>query len=737
MKKLRTLKISKYIVLLLVLILSVTFVNIWFYRSFKNQAIEINKYVQDQIICRISEYYEEINAFVAGTMSDNEILQLQSFTDKEQVYRSETVLSLVQQLRANKNRSFMIRKTFVYIDELELVLCESGIIESETFYDIEGRKYFDSYEHWLQAVKTENHRKNFFANDKSIMFSFSLNGLDNFENNKRNIIIGAFSDKEDVFVKTPHIDWVNKCNIYVYDRNGQISLSEENVIIDSLAERPAYAELQDKKSSYDTLSYDVTINDSVYYIVVAFEKNLNMQTVKNVQIVSVVVTVISFLLVFFYFYNLYAKRYKPIKAISALLGINIDKIDYTLIEKPIKNIIGKNQLLNQMLEKNNSNLKLIILKKLLTGDLSKEFMNDLENMGIKLSKEGCFVVVTHLYTDSDITENESINLINAFEDEISAIIGEEGEVYFVLEKQNIICICNTEKDYDLNKFGASILDVTKELEEKYDFVAYVAVSNMHTRYWHISKAYAEAMEAMSDGELYDKSKVVFYSEEQGMKRDHRFNLDEETKLTDAIKNGDIVAAEEIIKNAIGRINPEKTFLYMNVSVGLVYSLMRIADLLFGEEFDTRSIAFLLKNTDDLSALSGACLEIAQNMCESIKKTSGEGENKIAKKVREYIHNNYSNSQLTAKSIADEMKYSFVYLNNLFKQEYSSTIVAYLNCYRVEKAKELIKQSIPINETAKSVGILSIRTFNRQFQSLTGMTPTEYKRNSIGRDEINE
>ena len=192
---------------------------------------------------------------------------------------------------------------------------------------------------------------------------------------------------------------------------------------------------------------------------------------------------------------------------------------------------------------------------------------------------------------------------------------------------------------------------------------------------------------------------------------------------------------KIIKNAIGRINPEKTFLYMNVSVGLVYSLMRIADLLFGTEFDTSSIAFLLKNTDDLNILSSACHEFAEKMCEEI--LNKQGENKIAAKVLDYIHNNYNNFQLSAKYIADEMGYSFVYINNLFKQEYSTTIVAYLNCYRIEKAKELILKDISINEVAKAVGILSIRTFNRKFQSMVGMTPTEYKKSGMRKGEENE
>lgn len=731
MKKMRTLKIGRYIALLLVMVIAIIYVNVWFYISFRKQAEKVNNYVQDQLIARISEYYKETNALVFGIVSENDIVALQKISDKNEVYRSEIALDIVKKLRANNRKSSIIENVYVYIDELDLVLCESGIVEPETFYDIIGKKYFKSYEDWMQTIRIQNQKKNFYTNDESIMFSFLLNNINKYPNN-RNIVIGSFTGKENVFVKTPHIDWVNQSNVYVYNRKGELSLCEENVNIETLPQNPDYAELMNISSGYNVLSYEVTINDSSYHILVVFEKNLNMQNVKKVQAVSIATIVIFFLFASYYIYNLYQKKYKPLKAISKLLDINVDKIDYTLIEKPIKNIVEKSQMLNKMLEKNNTNLKLIVLKRLLTGDLSKEFMNDLESLGVKLDKEGCFVTALHLYTDSDITEDENSGLITAIEDEINAILEENGVAYFVLENHYLICICNTEKDFDLDKFGASVLDVVKELENKYNFVASIAISKMHTKYWHISKAYAEAMETISNSELYDKSKVVFYSDVIDNECSHKFSLDDENKLMEAIKCSNAGAAEAIINNIIKRIDPENTFLYMNVSVGLVYSLIRIANLLFGENFDTRSVVYLVKNTDDLKVLSNACIEFATKMCEASKNT--QSENKIAGKVMEYIQNNYGNSQLTAKVIVDEMGYSFVYLNNLFKQEYSSTIVAYLNYYRIEKAKELIEKDVPVNETAKSVGILSIRTFNRQFQNITGMTPTDYKKSITANTE---
>jgi len=725
MKKSKNIDIGKGIIAVVSLVLVVAIVNIWFYKSFKSQATEINDYVKEQTVGRISEFYEQINSLILSMVNNEELVSMQNFSDKKEIYRSNTVRNLINQIVTVNGKASMIKKAYIFIEDIELVICSSGIVEPDMFYEITAKEYFDSYEEWRKTLSSDGLNSSFFTGDNGISFTFLLNNKNILNDNKRKIILGAFVDKESVFVKTPYIEWINESNIYVYDRGGRLSVYNENIVIDSLPQKPSYEKLSQLSNKYELISYDVQINDVSYDVIVVFKKNIDMNMVKTVQVVSILTIFITIFFVFCFIYDLFVKRFRPFIAISELLGIDIDKIDYRLLEKPIKNVLDKNTILNNMLEQRDTHLRTLILRKLLTGDVNKDVLIDSERMGIQFEYNGFVVILVYLYKDSDITEEENFKLIKALEDAIKGITDDgEGIPYFVPINQYIVCIYNTDESSDLKKIGLSFAYLIKFLEKDFDFVASVAVSDLHTKYWEISNAYAEALEVIGGSELFDKSKVVFYKDMTRTGKRYRFNIKDEAKLTAAIRSGNSNAADKIITDIINKIEPEKTILYTNVSIGLVYSLIRIADMLFDEDYDTSSVSNMLKDTNDVNVLRNACCNFAEKMCNDIQKMTNE--NNFAKKIKEYIHNNYQNPQLSATNISESLEYSFVYLNNTFKKEYNTTMISYLNSYRIEKAKELILQGRSISDAAEMVGILSIRTFNRLFQNITTMTPTEFK-----------
>jgi YesN/AraC family two-component response regulator len=69
---------------------------------------------------------------------------------------------------------------------------------------------------------------------------------------------------------------------------------------------------------------------------------------------------------------------------------------------------------------------------------------------------------------------------------------------------------------------------------------------------------------------------------------------------------------------------------------------------------------------------------------------------------------------------------------LFKKHTSKTYNDYLNCLRIEKAKEmLIESSISIKEAASKSGYLNLNNFYAQFKHHTGITPKAFITSSIG------
>ncbi len=94
-------------------------------------------------------------------------------------------------------------------------------------------------------------------------------------------------------------------------------------------------------------------------------------------------------------------------------------------------------------------------------------------------------------------------------------------------------------------------------------------------------------------------------------------------------------------------------------------------------------------------------------------------------VVEYLRANY-NQPLSLNVIASELGMSVSYLSELIKKELGVNYTVYLRALRVDRAKQLLKQGVSVEETARRVGYDSKYSFLRNFKAQEGVTPSEYR-----------
>lgn len=95
-------------------------------------------------------------------------------------------------------------------------------------------------------------------------------------------------------------------------------------------------------------------------------------------------------------------------------------------------------------------------------------------------------------------------------------------------------------------------------------------------------------------------------------------------------------------------------------------------------------------------------------------------------IKNFIDNNYS--QITSVTdVANEFFYSREYLSRLFKQYFNTTVNEYINKIRVAESQKLLLKGISVTDACFKVGFGSLSTYIRVFNSVTGMTPLEYKK----------
>lgn len=114
------------------------------------------------------------------------------------------------------------------------------------------------------------------------------------------------------------------------------------------------------------------------------------------------------------------------------------------------------------------------------------------------------------------------------------------------------------------------------------------------------------------------------------------------------------------------------------------------------------------------------------------------ENKAAKLIEslktiivEYVHHSNEDLNLNlSKLIENKLSNGYSYLSALFSSTENITIEHFFILQKIEKAKELLKYGdLTLSEIAYKLGYNSVNHLSSQFKKVTGMTASEFKKNT--------
>jgi two-component system response regulator YesN len=160
---------------------------------------------------------------------------------------------------------------------------------------------------------------------------------------------------------------------------------------------------------------------------------------------------------------------------------------------------------------------------------------------------------------------------------------------------------------------------------------------------------------------------------------------------------------------------------------LIYKILERLDInpmeILGEELTLYEEINQYNHIDAIILRFGDLLRIG---FEAVLQAREKGNKKIIEKARQYIHDNYSH-EISLESVAEHIHITPTYLSSIFKREINENFVDYVSNYRVEKAKQLLREgNLKVNVIAGKVGISNVKYFYKVFKKRTGLTPSEYK-----------
>ena len=93
----------------------------------------------------------------------------------------------------------------------------------------------------------------------------------------------------------------------------------------------------------------------------------------------------------------------------------------------------------------------------------------------------------------------------------------------------------------------------------------------------------------------------------------------------------------------------------------------------------------------------------------------------------YIHNNYD-EEIDRENLCSKFNINKSYFCNVFKKETGLTFTNFLNTFRVEKSKEMLKHTqYSLLDIALATGFKNQSYYSTTFKKITGISPIDYRK----------
>lgn len=130
--------------------------------------------------------------------------------------------------------------------------------------------------------------------------------------------------------------------------------------------------------------------------------------------------------------------------------------------------------------------------------------------------------------------------------------------------------------------------------------------------------------------------------------------------------------------------------------------------------------------DNLEALKKWFLDKIAEAVKNIQSKQEERSSSIISQTKEYIKTHFS-KDISLDDVSRQVNISPYYFSKIFKEETGENFIEYLTNIRIEKAKDLLRNTeYSMKEICTMCGYADPNYFSRTFRKNVGVTPTEYK-----------
>lgn len=152
------------------------------------------------------------------------------------------------------------------------------------------------------------------------------------------------------------------------------------------------------------------------------------------------------------------------------------------------------------------------------------------------------------------------------------------------------------------------------------------------------------------------------------------------------------------------------------------------DQIWGADF---KIFYNASMFDSLDTLMSWLLEVCMQLRNLVRKERVDSTKLLTESAKQYIHENYGDSELSVEVICHYLNVSSTYFSTIFKKDTGMSFITYLTNVRMEQALHLLDTT---EEKAYiisgKVGYIEPNYFSYVFKKKYGISPSKYRMNKV-------
>ncbi len=413
--------------------------------------------------------------------------------------------------------------------------------------------------------------------------------------------------------------------------------------------------------------------------------------------------------------------------------------EFALIRTASEKMNRTKQELEKIIRENTKPLKMKFLRDLFYG-LSDE--NDIEEKTAKYGLtdfEGpfCLILAEHI-NYPQMGEQFSEQNLGKIWHRITTLYAEalshrSGRCEVIELEKKRLALLFPERDYAERK--TDIEELLDSLGKDYGVQVLAILGKPAAALRDLEESYSSAIEALNYRSLLPKNQLTSYEQSQTVKPiTYYYPLNVEESLMNYVEQRKEEETHLLLEHILNQNFKRHEMNAENISL-LTFAIMATINRLLNQQLKTvedvygeGTILYLeLKTPTGEDGFKAKVHSLFQTLLEKSEDANPVyPEDRLALRLLEYIHANYQ-TDISLNDVAEAFSITPTYVSMLFKKEYKTNFKDYLNRFKIEQAKEIMKKNPAIKnkELSEAVGFNSVNTFLRLFKKYTGETPGRY------------